>query len=210
MPAEIGEPGLHRRPVLLAEIGLDDAAMHLERAHGRHDHGGGRRKPRLAALDVEELLGPEIGAEAGFGDGIIGETEGRRRRDHRIAAMRDIGEGSAVDKGRRAFERLHEIGRQCVPEQDGHRAAGLDSFCRHRLLVMARADHDARQPLLEIGEIAGETEDRHDLGCDSDVEPALARIAIRRTAEPDHDLPQGPVVHIDDAPEGDAALIDAG
>ena len=65
----------------------------------------------LAALDVEEFLGAEIGAEAGFGHDIVGELERGGGGEHRIAAMRDIGEGTAMDEGRRAFQRLHQIGR---------------------------------------------------------------------------------------------------
>ena len=43
------------------------AAMHLERADGGDEHDAVGRQPGLAALDVEEFLGAEIGAEAGFG-----------------------------------------------------------------------------------------------------------------------------------------------
>jgi len=47
--------------------------MHLERPHGGDNDRRGRPEPRLAALDVEKFLGPEIGAEAGFGHDVIGE-----------------------------------------------------------------------------------------------------------------------------------------
>ena len=40
-------------------------------------HRAVRRKPGLAAFDVEEFLGAEIGAEAGFGHDIVGELERR-------------------------------------------------------------------------------------------------------------------------------------
>ena len=49
-----------------------DAAVHLERAHRRHDHGGGGREPADAALDVEELLGAEVAGESRLGHHHVG------------------------------------------------------------------------------------------------------------------------------------------
>jgi hypothetical protein len=100
--------------------------MHLERAHGGDDHRGGRREAGLAALDVEELLRAEIGAEAGLGHHIVGELQRRARRDHRVAAMGDVGERAAMDEGRIALQRLHQVGLQRVLQQHRHRAVGLE------------------------------------------------------------------------------------
>ena len=79
------------------------------------------RQPGLAALDVEELLAAEVGAEAGFRHHVVGELERGRGRQHRVAAVRDVGERAAVDEGRRAFQRLHQVGRQRLLEQHRHR-----------------------------------------------------------------------------------------
>ena len=114
MAAEIGETLLERLDILLLEIVLADAAMHLERAHRGDDDRRRRMKAGLAAFDVEEFLRTEIGAEARFGHDVIGELEGGLRRHHRIAAMGDIGEGAAMHEGRIVLERLHEIGHQRV------------------------------------------------------------------------------------------------
>ena len=61
---------------------------------------------------------------------------------------------------------------------------------------------------LQIGEIARETEDRHDFGGHRDVEAGLARIAVGRAAERSHDRTKRPVVHVDGAPPGDAPRVD--
>ena len=113
-----------------------------------------RRDAGLAAFDVDELLAAEIGAEAGFGHHVIGELERRRGRQHRIAAVRDIGERSAVDEGRRAFERLHQIWRERLFEQRGHGAVRLEVAGAHRLAVARIGDDDVAEPLLEIVEVA--------------------------------------------------------
>ena len=47
---------------------------------------------RLAALDVDELLGAEVGAEAGFRHHVVGELQRGFGGHHGVAAVRDIGE----------------------------------------------------------------------------------------------------------------------
>ena len=81
-------------------------------------------EPRLAAFDVEEFLGAEIGAEARLGDHVVGELERGLGGDHRVAAMRDIGERTAMDEGRVVLERLHQVRRERILEQRRHRAGG--------------------------------------------------------------------------------------
>ena len=121
MALQVGHAGFQRLEVFLLEVVLLDAAMHLERADGGDQHHAVGRQAGLAALDVEELLGAEIGAEAGFGHHIVGELERGGGGEHRVAAMRDIGERAAMDEGGRAFQRLHQVGRQRVLQQRRHR-----------------------------------------------------------------------------------------
>ncbi|MFO1072612.1 MAG: hypothetical protein U1E17_08005 [Geminicoccaceae bacterium] len=113
----------------------------------------------LPALDVEELLGAEIGPQIGLGHDILGQTQGGRRRHHRVAAMGDVGEQAAMDEGGRALQRLHEVGCQRIAQEHGHRPLGLEGAGRrHRPPVARVADHDPRQPGLEIGQVAREDE----------------------------------------------------
>ena len=149
----------------------------------RDDHHRVGPQARLAALDVDELLRAEIGAEAGFGHDVVGELQRGLRRDHRVAAVRDVGERAAVDERRIVLQRLHEVGRERVLEQHGHRAVRLQVARAHRLLVARVADDDVAEALLQVLERGREAEDRHHLGGDHDVEAVLARIAVARAAE---------------------------
>ena len=65
------------------------------------------------------------------------------------------------------------------------------------------------QPLLQILDTGRQTEDGHDLRGHDDVEAVLARIAVRGSSEPNDDLAQGAVVHIDHAPPGNPAHVKA-
>ena len=77
MAGEIGKALFERGDIFLAQRIERDAAMHLQRPHGRHDHGCVRLEPGFAAFDVEEFLGAEIGAKPGLGDDVIGELQRR-------------------------------------------------------------------------------------------------------------------------------------
>ena len=183
--------------------------MHLQCPDGRDDHGTGRLQPRLSAFYVEELLAAEIGAEARLRHHDIGEAEPEPGRDHRVAAMGDIGEGSAMHESGRTLERLDEVRRQRIPQQGRHGAVGLEVARGHGALIPALGDDDPAQPLPQIVEVAGEAEDRHDLGGDRDVEPVLARGAIGDPAQTIDDGAERAVVHVERPAPPDAPRVDA-
>ena len=151
----------------------------------------------------------EVGAEARFRHDIVGELERGRGRQHRVAAVRDIGERTAMDEGGRAFQRLHQVRRDRVLQQRRHGAVRLEVAGADRLTVARIGDDDVAEPLLEVVEILGETEDRHHFRGDGDVEAGLARIAVGDAAERADDLAQRAVVHVHDAAPDDAARVDA-
>ena len=195
--------------VLVLEVVLGDAAVHLERAHGGDDDRCGRVEAGLAALDVEELLGAQVGAEARFRHHVVAELEGGLGGQHRVAAVRDVGERPAVDEDGVVLQRLHQVRHQRVLEQHGHGAVGLEVGGLHRLAVARVADHDAAEPALEVLEVHGQAQDRHHLGGDRDVEAVLAREAVGGAAERVDDRAQRAVVHVHDAAPGDAARVEA-
>ena len=77
VPLEIRDALLERRQALLREVADGDAAVELERAHRCDEHDDVGSQAGLAALDVDELLGAQVGAEAGFGDDDVGKLPRR-------------------------------------------------------------------------------------------------------------------------------------
>ena len=209
MALQVGHAGFQRLQVLGLEVFLLDAAMHLERADGRHQHDGIGLQTGLAALDVDELLAAQVGAEARLGHHVVGELQRRRRGQHRVAAVRDVGERPAMDEGGRALQRLHQVGRQRVLQQHRHRPVRLEVGRAHRLTVAGIGDDDVAQPRLQVLEVLGQAEDRHHLGRDGDVEAVLAREAVGDAAQRRHHLAQAAVVHVDGAAPGHAPAVDA-
>ena len=155
MAREVGEALLQRLDVLLAELVLGDAAMHLERAHGGDDDRGGRLQARLAALDVEELLGAEVGAEAGLGHHVVAELQrrawwrspscshGRCWRTGRHGRRPGCSPASAPGSARCASFSSTVIG-----------AVGLEVAGVDRLLVAGVADDDVAEAAGQVLEVA--------------------------------------------------------
>ena len=85
----------------------------------------------------------------------------------------------------------------------------LRSTRADRLGVAPVPGDDRAAALLQVLEVACQAEDRHHLRGDGDVEARFARDAVDLAAEADDRVAQGPVVHVEDAPERDVALIDA-
>jgi hypothetical protein len=168
-----------------------------------------RAQTGLAALDVDELLGAQIGAEAGLGHDVVRELQRAAGGDDRVAAVRDVREGAAVDERRIVLERLHEVRFQGVLQQHRHRAVGLEVAGAHGRLVTGVAHHDVAETLAEILQRRGEAEDRHHLGRHDDVEAVLARESVRRAAQGHDGVAQCPVVHVEHALPRDAADVDA-
>ena len=109
MTGHVGATDAHGVEVLVLQIGHGNATVHLQRPQGSHQHYRRRLEARFAALDIEELFGAQVRAETRLGDHVVGKLEGRLGRHHRITAMGDVGERSAVNNGGVVLESLHQI-----------------------------------------------------------------------------------------------------
>ena len=101
------------------------AAVHLERANGRHHNHHFWNQPGVSAFDVEEFFHPDIRAEAGFGDDeavLADEFERNFICQNRRIPVCDIGKRSRMNENGRSFQRLHQRGFDGIFHQHGERA----------------------------------------------------------------------------------------
>ena len=182
--------------------------MHLEGPDRRDEHDRRRVEPARAAFEVEELLAAQVERKARFGDGVIGRGQRHARGQDRVAAVRDIGEWSAVYERRRRFGRLDQVGHQGLVQDRGHRAGDADRLGQHGLAARRVADQDPIEPGPQIGRRIGEAENGHDLTGRGDIEARLARNSLRTAAQADHDVPQRPIVHVEGALPEDASGVE--
>src|ERR1700727_1478718 len=104
----------------------------------------------VSATSTALKLADYVVTEAGFGHDIIGKLERRACRRDGIAAVRDVGERPAVNEGRRALERLHQIGRDGVLQQGRHGAVRVQFLGAYRLAAARIADNDIAKTRLQI------------------------------------------------------------
>ena len=209
MRVEVGEAAAQGVQVLGVRVLHRDPAVVLERPVRGHDHGRVGAEAGEPALDVEELLRAEVGGEARLGQADLAELQRHAGGHHRVAPVRDVGEGPAVDEGGRALHGLHEVGMDGVAEQRGHGPRHPEGVRGHRLAVAGERHHHAPQPGPEVGEILGEAQHGHDLGRGGDEEAALARHPVHAPAEADDEAPQRAVVHVEGPLPQHLAHVDA-
>ena len=106
------------------------------------------------------------------------------------------------------LERLDEVGLDGVLEQRRHGARRVEVGRRDGLAGVGVGDDHAAQALLQVHEVRGEAERRHDLGCDGDVEPVLAGDPLHAAAQTVDNVAELAVVHIDGALPHDLLGID--
>jgi hypothetical protein len=150
---EVRDALLQSAEILRIDLLQVGAAVILERADGRDEHHGRGTQPRLAALDVDELLRPEVGAEARLGHDVVRELERGGGGEHRIAAVRDVRERTAVNEGGIVLESLHQIRLQRLLEQHRHRTLRIEVASADRAQVAPVSDDDVAEPLLQVARL---------------------------------------------------------
>jgi len=107
-----------------------------------------------------------------------------------------VGERTAVHKSRYALDRLDKVGVDGITEKCRHGSLCLYVVCRYGFAVI-RVCHDYfAKACLEVLEAVRETEDRHDLGCHSNVKACFTRNAVCSPAKPYNYVAEGTVIHV--------------
>ena len=208
MTCQIHSAGLHGLGIGFAQVGLGNAAVGFQRTDGSNQHHSGGMQPGRAALDVQELLGAQVGAETGLGDDVVGQLQAQLGGDDAVAAVGNVSERAAVDDGGVVLQRLHQVGVKGVLQQGGHGTGRADLAGGDGLAIVGVGADDAGQPLFQVVQVGGQAEHSHDLAGDGDVKAVLPRGAVDLAAQAVHDEPQLAVVHVHAAFPGDAAGVD--
>ena len=91
------------------------------------------------------------------------------------------------------------VGKQGVLQQDSDGACDAHVVHRERLAVISVAQQDIADAALQIVDVGGQAEDRHNFRGGRDVESRFGRNAVGRAAKTRDDVAQHAVVHVEDA-----------
>ena len=123
--------------------------------------------------------------------------------------MRNVRERATVNEGGIAFQGLHQVGEEGVPEEQGHRTGSVQIIGTNGVPVKVGADNDLAEARPQISVVACEDEDGHHFARGGDVETVLPNVAVGWATEPNHDLTQGAVVEVHHARPADAGGVQA-
>ena len=71
MSGKVAKTCFYRFYIWFCSICLWYTAVIFQRAQGSDNNDGGRSKTGIAAFDIKEFFGAQVGTESGFGDGVI-------------------------------------------------------------------------------------------------------------------------------------------
>src|SRR5699024_12454074 len=91
---------------------------------------------------------------------------------------------------------LDEVRQQVGLLQHAHGTDHTEIADAHGAAVIGEAHHAAVDACLQVLQVGGQAQHRHDLGGDDDVEAVLAGHALGGAAQADRDLPQCAVVDV--------------
>jgi len=165
-------------------------------------------QPGSAALDIQELLRAQICAKARLGHNVVSQLQAQLGGNGTVAAVGNVGERPAVDDGGVMLQCLNKVRINGVFQKGGHRTRCADLPGRDRLAVVGVGTDNAGQACLQIFQVGGQAEHRHDLAGNGDIKAVLTGRSVDFAAQAIHDIPQLAVVHIHAALPGDAAGVD--
>ena len=155
------------------------------------------------------LLEAHVGAESALGDHEIGGAKREQVGDERVVPVSDVRERTGVDDRRDALERLDQVRLQRVLQKNRHRAGGAEILRRYGAPSNVRPTLIAPETDAELQKSPADREDPHRLRGRGDVEAGLVGHAVGRRPSPTTIRPQRSVVHVECAPPGDRARVDA-
>ena len=137
MLVEIGESFLHTIDIRQFNVGFSNTTVHFQSLQGSHQDGQIGLQTGLATFNIQELFSTQICTEAGLRNHII--TIGKRHlgSNDRIATMGNISKRTTMDKCRRIFTRLHQIGIDRILQQNGNGTANTHILHIERLIVQS-------------------------------------------------------------------------
>ena len=123
--------------------------------------------------------------------------------------MRNVRKRAAMNQNRGIFQRLDEVGFDCVFHQSSHCAVRFQVTGIDRAVVISPGDQDIAHPFFQVHQVLCQAEDCHDLGSNSDDKAILTGNAVCLAAHADDNMPQGTVIHIHAAFEQDTPGVDS-
>ncbi len=191
--------GLYGHGALVTDIGI---AVHHERSCRNDYHRAVRRKARLSADYVHELLRTQVCREPGLRHSIVPQLHGGPCRNYAVGSVGYISERESVNEHGLPFQGLYQVRVDSVLEEDHHRPYAVQLLRGDRATVVCVPYDYPLQPFPEVLSVGGKRKNCGYLRCGCDQESALMGHTSDRFASKAHDrVPELSAVHVDGFPQ---------
>ena len=159
---EVPIASFHTSNVWLLDVFLSYATMHLQCLESNDENSKVWLQTSLAALDVVELLCAEISTESCLSDGIVAIFESCCCSHHRVTAMSDVGERTAVNESRSSLCGLNQVWLQGIEEEGNNTATYTHILDGEWLVILSDTQENIVDATAEVVNTCCETHNSHD------------------------------------------------
>jgi len=184
------------------------AAVHLESANGRREHGHMRLQTTVAALDIPELLKADIRRKPTLGDMIIEHLEADPVGNDGRLADGDVGKGSGVNHAGLILGGTHEGRIDGIAHPGGHGISHFQIAGCHGIAAPVKSYGDVVQAFLQVRQVSHDRQNRHQFGADGNPEFGLHHVSVHAAAHADDNVAQRLGTEIHDPAHFDPGGID--
>mmetsp|Transcript_101124 Transcript_101124/g.179497 ORF Transcript_101124/g.179497 Transcript_101124/m.179497 type:complete len:201 (+) Transcript_101124:581-1183(+) len=167
VPIQVHQTLLHGFDVLHLVAICVAATMVLQCFDGSNDDSCRRSQSRQPAFDVDEFLSTEIRSKASLRDAVVTKLHTCKGGHVRVAAVRDVGKGAAMDHGDVVLKSLDNVGFQGVFHERSHGTMRLQIGSCDALALrewsLCLANYDLTKPFSHVGKARGHAQDGHHL-----------------------------------------------
>ena len=194
--------------VFVGQVSFCNAAIVFHCTYCRNQNNRIGFQACFTAFDIKEFFSTQVSTEACFCYNIVSNFHSCFCCFYRVAAVRDVCEGAAVDDCQCVFQSLNHVRLQSVFQQNCHCAVSADHFCCYGFVVICVTNDDLTQHFFQLFQVVCQTEDRHDFGCYCDLESIFSGYAVYFAAQTGDYCSQLSVVQVNAAFPGDSSGVD--
>ena len=127
--------------------------MHLKGLYRCYYNYCVRSESCFSALNIKEFFSTQVSTEAGLSYNIVAKLKSQFCGCYTVAAVGNIGEGSAVHNGRVMLKGLDKVGLNGVLKKGCHGSLGIELSCRYGFVVPCIAYDYVRKSFLKVCDV---------------------------------------------------------
>ena len=204
---KIFKPFFQSGHINLAQLCLRQTAMHLQRTDSGHNNHCRRLQARKTAFYIQEFLSTKVSTEAGLSNHDICIFKSEFSCHDGVAAMGNVGERTAVNKGRCPLQSLYQIRLNGILKEQGKSTGYIQLISPYSTAITGICHHDLTKTLFHVLQVSGQTQNSHHLRGHGNIKASLTRNAMGFAPHADYHMTESTVIQVQYTLPSDTANI---